>query len=345
MRKKLLGMILVCAMTAASIMGCSSGTDSSKSTDAASTDVKTEDTKSTDTSSADETKEADKTQADTKTSEKLVVGVSLLNNAHVFYNNIEAALKEKAEELGWELIIQDAAGDANKQLGQVQDFITQKVDAIILCPTNSAGSKSMVELADAEGIPTFTMDVASDGEVVTHVSTDNYKGGELAAEYAVNNILTDKKGTAAVITYSEIEGCVNREKGFTEWLEANAPDVEVVDVQNYSGDQQKAADVMQNMLLKHEKIDVVFCVGDPAAVGAISSIDAVSADTKVIGFDGNPEGIEAILSGGNWIADIAQDPASIGTQTLEAVKTYMEGGSVDKLIPISPTVIDASNAQ
>ena len=95
--------------------------------------------------------------------------------------------------MGWELIIQDAAADANKQLSQVQDFITQDVDAIIICPTNSAGSKSMVELADAAEIPVFTMDIESDGEVVSHIATDNYKGGQLAAQYMVENLLTDKK--------------------------------------------------------------------------------------------------------------------------------------------------------
>lgn len=277
--------------------------------------------------------------------QSITVGVSLLNNAHVFYNNIEAAMREKADQMGYQLIIQDAAGDGNKQLNQVQDFITQKVDAIVICPTNSAGSKSMVELAEAANIPVFTMDVASDGEVISHIATDNYRGGELAAEYVVEHILADQTGEAAVITYAEIEGCVDREKGFTEWLEANAKEVSVVDIQNYSGDQGKAAEVMQNMLLKHEQLDVVFCVGDPAAVGAMSSIEAVGSDVKVIGFDGNPEGIEAILSGGNWIADIAQDPAAIGITTLECIEKHLSGGAVEKLIPISPKVIDAENLQ
>ena len=68
-----------------------------------------------------------------------------------------------------------------------------------------------------------------------------------------------------------------------------------MDIQNYSGDQQKAADVMQNMLLKHDQLDVVFCVGDPAAIGALSSITAAGADTKIIGYDGNPEGIAGWL--------------------------------------------------
>lgn len=283
--------------------------------------------------------------SDTGSSEKKVVGVSLLNCTHVFYNNIQKGLEEKAEELGWELIIQDAAADANKQLSQVQDFITQDVDAIIICPTNSAGSKSMVELADEAGIPVFTMDIESDGEVVSHIATDNYKGGQLAAEYLVNKILTDKKGDVAVITYSEIEACIQRENGFTEWLAENAPDINVVDIQNYSGDQQKAADVMQNMLLKHENIDVVFAVGDPAAIGAQASIEAAGKDTLIIGYDGNPEGIEAIKAGGNWVADVAQDPTAIAQKTLEAVEMKLNGETPEKKIMIEPYIIDKDNAE
>ena len=138
------------------------------------------------------------TASDTASGEPVRVGVSLLNKQHVFYNNIEAAMVAKAPNLNIELIVQDASGDANKQLSQVQDFITQDVDAIVVCPTNSAGSKSMVELATAANIPVFTMDIASDGETVAHIATDNYKGGELAAEYMVNNMLTDKKGNVGV---------------------------------------------------------------------------------------------------------------------------------------------------
>lgn len=315
--QKLLSVGLAVLMTVAIIAGCSSNTGSS-----------------------DEASKAEDTKDD-----QVVVGVSLLNCTHVFYNNIQKGLEAKAEELGWELIIQDAAADANKQLSQVQDFITQGVDAIIICPTNSAGSKSMVELADDANIPVFTMDIESDGEVVSHVATDNYTGGQLAAEYMINNILTDKKGDAAVITYSEIEACIQREEGFTDYIEENAPDIKVVDIQNYSGDQQKAADVMQNMLLKHENIDVVFAVGDPAAIGALSSIEAAGKDTKIIGYDGNPEGIEAIKSGGNWVADVAQDPIAIAEKTLDAVKTKLDGGTPEKEIKIAPYIIDKENAE
>lgn len=287
-------------------------------------------------------------KADTTASSKkkeIVVGVSLLTREHVFYNNIEKALNEKAKELGVKLVVQDSQKDANKQLSQVQDFITQKVDAIILCPTNSAGSKSMVELANKANIPVFTMDISSDGQTVAHVATDNYKGGELAAEYVGKTMLPDGKGDVAVVTYSEVESCVNREKGFKEYLAKNFPGIKVVDTQNSSGDQAKSADVTQNMLLKYPNLKVIFGVGDPFAMGALSAIKSANKQVKVIGFDGNPEGIAEIKTGGLWVADVAQDPAAIGTKTLEAVMDKLNGKEVPKNIPIAPKVIDKSNIQ
>lgn len=274
---------------------------------------------------------------------KVVVGVSLLTREHVFYNNIEKSLINRAKQLGVKLIVQDASRDSNKQLSQVQDFITQKVNAIILCPTNSAGSKSMVELANKANIPVFTMDISSDGQTVAHVATDNYKGGELAADYVAKKMLPSHKGEVAIVTYSEVESCVNREKGFKEFLGKNYPDIKVVDVQNCSGDQAKAADVTQNMLVKYPNLQVIFGVGDPFAMGALSAIKAANRNVQVIGFDGNPEGIAEIKNGGLWKADIAQDPAAIGAKTLDAVMDKLKGKTVPKLIPIAPKVIDKTN--
>lgn len=331
--------LAMAAVMALSLTACSSGSGGTAATGAA-------ETTGAETAGAEQTAEsAEGAKTAAGTADKPVtVGVSLLNSTHVFYNNIQSAMEEQAKEYGWTLDVQDAAGDANKQLGQVQDFITKGVSAIVIAPTNSAGSKSMIELADAKNIPLFTMDIKSDGNAVCHIATDNTKGGELAAQYLVEKVLPEKKGNVAVITYSEIESCVDRETGFTGYLKANAPDIKVVDVQNYSGDQQKAADVMQNMLLKHDRIDAVFCVGDPAATGALSSITAAGAATKIIGYDGNPEGIAEIKKGGNWVADVAQDPAAIGKTTLKAVKTYLEGGTLEAEILIPPYMIDAGNA-
>ena len=61
--------------------------------------------------------------------------------------------------------------------------------------------------------------------------------------------------------------------------------------------------------------------------------------------DGNPEGVAEIKKGGNWVADVAQDPAGIGKTTLEAIKKHLEGEKVDSEILIAPYIIDAKNAK
>lgn len=273
------------------------------------------------------------------------IGVSLLSLEHVFFNLIQEGVEGKAKELGVTVLCMDAAGDSGKQLGQIQDFITQEVDAIIFAPVNSGGSKSMVSLADAAGIPIFTMDVASDGKVVSHVATDNYKGGRLGAEWTLKNILTDKKGDVCIMAYNEVESCVNREKGFVDYMKEHAPDVKILDSQTYSGDQMKAVNVMQDMLTKFSKIDMVFGVGDMSILGAMTSTAAANRFIPMVGFDGNPEGVAEVKKGGMFKATVAQKPHVIGGTSVENVVKYLNGEKLEPVYLIDPTVIDITNAQ
>ncbi|MGB9663261.1 MAG: substrate-binding domain-containing protein [Moorellaceae bacterium] len=272
-----------------------------------------------------------------------VVGVSLLTREHVFYNLIEESLKKKAEELKFKPIIMDASMDSNKQMSQVQDFITQKVDAIVLAPTTTAGIAPAVDLAKKANIPVFTIDIRAQGDVVSHVATDNYAGGKLAGKYIAENVLKGK-GQVAVITYSEVSSCVDREKGFKEALAAY-PEIKLVDVQSYSGNAEKAANITQDFLLKYPQLDAIFAVGDPAAVAAVSTIKAAGRQVKVVGFDGNPEAIEAIKQKGLWVADVAQHPEQIGAKVIELIGDYFNGKTVPKEVLIPPSIIDASNVK
>lgn len=267
----------------------------------------------------------------------------MLSLEHVFFNLIEDGIEAEATELGVKVINMDAAGDSGKQLSQIQDFVTQEVDAILFAPVNSGGSKSMVDLADDAGIPIFTMDVASDGEVVSHVATDNYKGGQLAAEWALENVLTDKTGNVCIIGYDEVESGINRAGGFTEYMEEHAPDVVILDNQTFSGDQMKAVNVMQDMLTKYDDIDLVFGVGDMAILGAITATTSADREIAMIGFDGNPEGVDEIEKGGMFKASVAQKPNEIGSMSIAHIVDYLGGGELEPVYLIDPVVIDESN--
>jgi ribose transport system substrate-binding protein len=269
------------------------------------------------------------------------IGVSLLTKEHVFFNKIEEAIKAEAQAKGMDVIIMDGSQDSNKQMSQLQDFITQKVDAIALAPASSSGIEPAVALAKKANIPVFTFDVKAKGDVVSHIATDNKEGGRLAGKYMAEKVLNGK-GKVAIVTYSEVESCVNREEGFKEAI-SQFPGIQVVDVQNSSGSAEKAANVTQDMLLKYPDLDAIFAVGDPFGVGALSSIRAAGKKVKIVGFDGNPESIAEIKKGDLWVADVAQNPTEIGKAVVDGIRDKLDGKPVEATKLIAPYIIDAGN--
>lgn len=274
---------------------------------------------------------------------EITVGISIFTRTHVFYNRVEEAMQKKCEELGIKGVFVDADTDSEKQLSQVQDFITQEVDAIVICPVSTAGSNSCLELANKAGIPLLTAFTKSDGDALCHFGTDENVGGRLAGEY-IQKALPDG-GEVAIITYDDVENCVLRAEGCKEYLSANTDNIEVVDEQNYQGDAEKASAITQDFLLKYPDLDLIFAVGDPAAMSAYTIINGAGKEIKVIGYDGNPEAVNEIDKGGVWIADVAQDPEGIGQAMIESAVKAVNGEEIPKEKYIEPYIIDEANVQ
>lgn len=270
--------------------------------------------------------------------DKIVLGLSILTREHVFWNTVAEAVEDKCAELGIELIVVDAQQDSEIQYGQIQDFIIQGVDGIIMSPAATAGSKAAMKLTEEAGIPVVTLFLKSDGDPVAHVGTNEIMGGNLAGTYAAE--VLGGQGQCAIITYDEIEQCVDRAEGFKAIVD-EYPDMEVVAESNYSGDTDKAASATQDFITMYPDLKLIFAVGDPAAVGAINTIKSAGEDIIVIGYDGNPEAIEAIKGDDSlWIADIAQDPAGAGVGSVIIMLAYLNGDDYDEEHLIDPYVID-----
>src|SRR5215203_5187483 len=112
------------------------------------------------------------------------IGVTLLTREHEFYRQLEAGLKEAADKQGYQLIITSGDFDLAKQQSQIENFIVQRVDAIIVCPADSKGIGPAIEQANQAKIPVFTADIAAQGgEIISHIASDNLSGGRLAADF------------------------------------------------------------------------------------------------------------------------------------------------------------------
>jgi len=199
---------------------------------------------------------------------RLKVGVTLLTRQHEFYQDLEAAMLDTAEREGLDLKILSCDFRVQKQTDQVEDFITSKVSAIVICPADSEAIVGAVKRANQAGVPVFTADItAHGGKVVCHIASDNVQGGRLAGEYMAK--LLKAKGNIVIITHPVTTSVQDRVRGFKEAI-SKYPAIKILDEPTGEGQRAKAAQVMENMLEAHPDLDAVFAINDDTALGALS---------------------------------------------------------------------------
>lgn len=332
--KKILALLLTLVMLLCLFAGCSKQ-EAEIPKEASSTDT---------TEAAKEPAATEETQS---ADEEIVIGVVVNSLEHVYFNRIKAGMEDECKKVGATLQLVDGQGDSAIQMAAVQDFIAAGVDAIAVAWCNTDGSSSIVELANDAGIPFFCFDVAADGgDVISTVHTDNYKGGEMAAEYCLKNILTDGTGHCVIIPYDEVESCRNRAQGFIDYMAENAPDMKVEQIASFSGNRETAYSNFQDALtsIGAENIDFVFGVGDDAVLGAITACEEANVEIPMIGLDGNPEAEQNVAAGGMFKADVAQAANTIGITTIDTIMDYLAGKTVEEDILVAPSMITPENA-
>lgn len=275
-----------------------------------------------------------------------VIGVSLLTRTHPFYQDLEAGLQEKADELGYRLIIHAGEFDVARQKDQIENFLVQKVGAIIVSPCDSKSIGTSVQAANQAGIPVFTADIAvlaEGAEVVCHVASDNMAGGRLAAQ-AVAEVLGGQ-GKVAIIDHPEVESVIQRVSGFETEL-ATQPGIEIVAKLSGRGTKDMAFRTAEDILQAHPDLDAIFGINDDSALGALAAVEKAGklGRVTIIGFDAVPEARQAIGEG-RIHADVIQQPRVIGQQTIQAVADYLAGRTVAPSILIPCDLFTREDAQ
>ncbi|WP_246031744.1 substrate-binding domain-containing protein [Salibacterium salarium] len=275
---------------------------------------------------------------------EIKIGLTLNNLANPFFVSMSEAAEEYADELGAEIVVQAADADLAKQTSQIENFITQGVDLILLNAVDSEGIAGAVAQADAEGIPVVSVDVGADGGIEGTVTSDNYQAGVLAAEYMIEDL--GGEGNVVVIDGPPVTAVKDRIAGFEETIEDT--DIEVIAKQNGEGNREKGLQVMESILQANEPgtIDAVFANNDPVAIGA--EIAQQQADRQdefyIVGVDGSPDVIEAMNKGGSSIAGTsAQHPDEMIKKAMDVGIEVLDGESVEEVIKIPVDLVTQDN--
>lgn len=271
------------------------------------------------------------------------IGVTLLTKEHEFYRDLEAGLNDAAKQNNFQLTITSGDFDLAKQQSQIENFILQRMDAIIVCPADTKGIAPAIEAANAANIPVFTADIAaSGGRVVSHIASDNLAGGRLAAEYIAKAL--NGQGSVGIIAQPEVQSTIDREQGFREALKQHAG-IKIVSGLNGEGKRDRALKAAEDMLQAHADLKAIFAINDDSALGALSAAEARNRkDLIIVGYDATPEAVRAITSNTQLKADVAQQPQAIGRRTIEAVVTHFAGTKPAPVITVPVRIVDATNA-
>ena len=273
-------------------------------------------------------KDDKKEKKDSMKDVKVGVSISTLNNP--FFVSLKDGIEKEAKEKGMKVTVVDAQDDTAKQISGIEDLILQKVDVLLVNPTDSAAISSAVKDANDAGIPVITIDRSSDeGEIETFIASDNVAGGEMAAEYLVKE-LGEKAKVVELEGVSGASATRERGKGFHNIADKQ---LEVLTSQTAEFDRTKGLNVMENILQGNKDIQAVFAHNDEMALGAIEAIKAAGKDIIVVGFDGNDDALKAVESG-ELKATIAQQPALIGEEAVNAAEKILKGDKVDDTISV-----------
>jgi ribose transport system substrate-binding protein len=284
---------------------------------------------------------------------KGVIGLSVLTTTNPFFNVIAESMAEEAAKSGYRVEVVSGDFDVAKQQNQVKDFIVQKVAAIVLTPCDSKSIGPAIKEANEAGIPVFTADIKSlspDAKVVCHIATDNYGGGKEAGT-AMIEALGEAGGKILILDFPVVESCQLRVKGFKEVIEAHnrgrtGGRIEIVSTLDGGGQKDKGYKAAEDALQAHPDLVGIFAINDPSGLGGRAALEkAGKADqVKIIAFDGQPEGKQAIKEGKIY-ADPIQFPDRIGRETVNAIVKHFAGEDLPPEILIPTALYRKADAE
>ena len=250
-----------------------------------------------------------------------VIGVSLLNLSSEFIVMLDKSLEKRAKELGVKLIVVDAQRSPEKQFQQIESFIAQRVDAIILNPCEVEASSPAVDKALAAGIPIVNVNSETKTLPTAFVGSHDEQSARLAMEYIAKR-LGGKGQVVMMHGYMGQAAQIKRDAGAREVL-AKYPGLHLLAEQTAEWDRAKAISLMENWLQAYgDRIDAVFAQNDEMAMGALLAIENARKKDKVIvvGVDAIADALEAVKQS-RLDATVFQDAESQGSQAVEtAVK-------------------------
>ena len=273
---------------------------------------------------------------------QLVFGYTCMTMNNPFFQVLEESIRKEVEKRGDKLITMDPAMDVSLQINQIEDMITQGIDAIFLNPVDWEGIRPALEMLKEADIPIINFDTeVKDFDYVTaYVGSDNKNAGKVVGEDLVKRF--PNGGKIAILDSPTMNSINDRVAGFLEAIEGK--NFEIVAQQDAKGDLQTALNKTEDILRAHPDIMAIMGGNDPTALGALAAVKAANLkDIVIYGVDGSPDAKKEIASGGQLVGTGAQSPIQIGVKSAEVAYKVMNDEKFEKRTPVETFLINKDN--
>ena len=277
------------------------------------------------------------------------IGVSMSQFDDTWLTYLRESMDKKAKSYpdGVQLQFEDARSDVVKQLSQVESFISQKVDAIVVNPVDTAATKKITEAAVKAGIPLVYVNRRPDDlklpKGVVTVASNDLEAGEMQMQY-----LADKMGGKGdiVILLGDLanNSTTNRTKGVKEVL-AKYPNIKIEQEQTGVWLRDKGMTLVNDWLTQGRKFDAVVANNDEMAIGAAMALNqaGVGKGTVLIaGVDGTPDGLNAIKKG-NMTVSVFQDAKGQADGSIDTAVKMAKNEPVEQNVWVPYRLITPQN--
>jgi len=275
------------------------------------------------------------------------IALVTINQQALFFNQINDGAQSAADKNGVKLVIFNANNQPTAQNTAIENYITQKVDGIVLVAIDVNGVKPAITAAKSAGIPVVAIDARiPNGDNAAFIGVDNQGAGALIGKYFADYVKSGMGGSAKVGIVGALNSFIQNQRldGFKKAVTDSGAKVAFLDTVDGQNVQDVALTAAENLMTANPDMTALYATGEPALIGAISAVSSqqMTGKVKVFGWDLTAQAVKGIDEG--WIvAVVQQDPYQEGVAGVESIIKLKKGETVPASIDIPVTIVTKAN--
>ncbi len=317
--KKILSLIIVLTFSTMLFVGCSQDVEKSSANSS--------------TEKASEEKKED----------KIVIGMASSSFSDKWQTYLNDAVQKKCDELGIEVVFADGKNDPATQLANVENFIVEGVDAILLVIVDPTAPKPFLTATNDAGIPLVAVNRKFEGADV-FVGSEEIQAGKLQLEFVVKAL--EGKGNVGILQGEPgHDAMINRTAGNKEIIDGNEG-LQIVFEDTGKWDRAKGMEIAENWLQSGEEIHAIVANNDEMAIGAIRALTAIDKNDEVIvaGVDATPDALKYVQEGTLEVT-VFQNPFGQGGTGVESALKLINGEAVPEYVDVPFELVTKENVE